>query len=163
MGPQILSVQREKREGGGATLPVISCFLIPRTRARCPPGQTQTLIVTVGSYGRFCVEPEEFIDGGNGSGQGPLFLGGWRSRRAGRCLGAITILGRVRCFQLIFVLAAVPLANSGNHKLLDCLAGLKWEYRKGAAADRDHFELSSRCQTMTENKSLRGRRQSWQQ
>ena len=57
--------------------------------------------------------------------------------KPGRCLGAITILGRVRCFELIFVLAAIPLANTGNHKLLGCLAGLKWEYRSGSAADRD--------------------------
>ena len=55
-----------------------------------------------------------------------------------RCLGAITILGRIRCFELIFVLAAIPLANTGNHKLLGCLAGLKWEYRSGPAAERDH-------------------------
>ena len=66
-------------------------------------------------------------------------------------------MGRIHCFsvdgeaggrevfsghhhsQLILVLAAIPLANTGNHKLLGCLAGLKWEYRNGAAADRDHL------------------------
>ena len=47
VGLGILSVQRE-----GVRRLVISCFLIPRTRARCPPGQTQTLIVIVGNYGK---------------------------------------------------------------------------------------------------------------
>ena len=87
---------------------------------------------------------------------------------AGRCLAPITIPRRIRCFQLIsatLVLGAVPLANTGNHKLLGCLAGLKWEYRNELQliAITKLLGISSRCQTMTENKSLRGRRQSWQQ
>ena len=129
------------REGVGGRL-VISCFLIPRTRARCPCWPDTD---THCHRGRFCVErtPEEFIDGGaevslrKRKWVGRSIVSRWMEELLRWCLAPITILAGIRWIRVL-VSRSSSLANTENRKLRACLVDVKWEYRDRAAVDLDH-------------------------
>ena len=122
---------------------VISCFLIPRTRGRCPCWWPDT--DTHCHRARFCVErrPEEFIDGGaevslrKRKWVGRSFVSRWMEELLRWCLAPITILAGIRWIRVL-VSRSSSLANTENRKLLACLADVRWEYRDRAAVDLDH-------------------------
>ena len=120
---------------------VISCFLIPRTRGRCPCWWPDT--DTHCHRGGFVWNaPEEFIDGGaevslrKRKWVGRSIVSRWMEELLRWCLAPITILAGIRWIRVL-VSRSSSLANTENRKLRACLVDVRWEYRDRAAVDLD--------------------------